>query len=172
MSEEMGLKGSAIPEIYYDVIARVIPGALILGTYHGWRDLDLNTAGVGLILSYLLGLILDMLESPYSRFWLWVWSIFPTNRKTNDELWQWLRDLPLRDRILYTKMMAEKILFSSLSIGALLMCIFPPADCCVYPVRWSFAVAFVIFIWCMSRINRSLSANAERHRSRRCHSES
>src|SRR6266480_5978294 len=131
MSEETNLKGSAIPEIYYDVIARVVPGALILGTYCGWKGLDdLNKLGIGLIFSYTLGLVLDVLESPYSRFWLWLypklWKTYK-KRKTNDQLWQWIRDLPLIDRTLYTKMMAEKILFSSLSIGTLLMFIVPPS---------------------------------------------
>ena len=93
---------------------------------------DLNKLGIGLIFSYTLGLVLDVLESPYSRFWLWLypklWKTYK-KRKTNDQLWQWIRDLPLIDRTLYTKMMAEKILFSSLSIGTLLMCIVPPSEC-------------------------------------------
>ena len=153
---------------------------------------DLNKLGIGLIFSYTLGLVLDVLESPYSRFWLWLypklWKTYK-KRKTNDQLWQWIRDLPLIDRTLYTKMMAERILFSSLSIGTLLMCIvppsecarilfsslsfytlfrciFPPSDCHVYVGRWWFAVPFVLFAWCMSRINKSLSSNASRHRSR------
>ena len=88
MSEETNLKGSAIPEIYYDIIARVVPGALILGTYYGWQDLDLNKLGVGLIFSYMLGLVLDVVESPYSHVWLWVWSwvVKHNKRKTNDQL--------------------------------------------------------------------------------------
>ena len=166
MSEETNLKGSAIPEIYYDIIARVVPGALILGTYYGWQDLDLNKLGVGLIFSYMLGLVLDVVESPYSHVWLWVWSWVKHNkRKTNDQLWQWIRGLPLTDRTLYTKMMAEKILFSSLSIGTLLMWIFPPKDVCVD--RWWFGVAFVLFVWCMSCINKSLSSNMSHYKSQR-----
>ena len=47
MSEESPEKGSAIPVIYYDIIARILPGALILGTYFGWEDLDSNKLGVG-----------------------------------------------------------------------------------------------------------------------------
>ena len=192
MSEETSLKGSAIPEIYYDIIARVVPGALILGTYCRWKGLDdLNKLGIGLIFSYMLGLVLDVLEGPYSRFWLWLcrklWK--HTQRKTNDQLWKWIRDRPLIDRTLYTKMMAEKILFSSLSMGTLLMCIvppsegartlfsslsictvftciFPPTECDVYVGRWWFAVPFVLFAWCMSRINKSLSSNISRHQER------
>ena len=190
MSEETELAGSAIPQVYYDIIARVVPGALVLGTYYGWEKIengfDASKLGVGLIFSYMLGLVLDVIEGRFWRFCFWLGSKLPKKakrRKTNDELWQWIRSRPrLVDRNLYTKMMAEKILFSSLSIGTLLMCIVPPSECartlfsslsirallrCIFPPtecgvyigRWWFALPFVLFAWCMSRIHKWLSSN-------------
>jgi len=161
MSEETSLKGSAIPEIYYDIIARVVPGALILGTYYGWQDFDLSKLGVGLIFSYMLGLVLDVVEGPFWCPWFWLWSKLwkkAKKCKTNDQLWQGIRRLPLIDRTLYTKMMAEKILFSSLSIGTLVMCLAPPTECIAHIGRWHFALLFVVFTACMLRIRKSVSS--------------
>jgi hypothetical protein len=49
-------------------------------------------------------------------FWQKYWQ--NANRyKSDGDLWLWIRDLRLVDRNLYTKMMAEKMLFSSLSVA-------------------------------------------------------
>jgi hypothetical protein len=174
MSEETSLKGSAIPEIYYDIIARVVPGALILGTYYGWQDFDLSKLGIGLIFFYMLGLVLDVVERPFWRFWFWLWSKLCKKAKkceTNDQLLEGIRHLPPIDRTLYTKMMAEKTLFSSLSIGALVMCLAPPNECVVHIrqwhfhiERWLFAFLYVVFTACMLSIRKSVSSNISKHK--------
>src|SRR6266567_4963886 len=149
MSEETTTQASAIPEIYYDILARVVPGALILIAYT-WKDIgkDFHTSNltVGLLFSYILGLSLNLVAE---RFWYYA---FKSRRKiwkgkkqdkTDSDLWLWIRSLPLVDRNLYTKMMAEKMLFSSLNVGSLCMCFVPPFV--AHIGRWYSAGLFAIF---------------------------
>ncbi len=165
MSGETKIEASAIPEIYYDLIARIVPGALILGTY-GWgqidKGFDVGKLGVGLLFSYMLGLLLNLAAE---RFWHYAYFNWRTklwksarDRKTDGELWLWIRRIPLVDRNLYTKMMAEKTLFSSLSIASLVMFVAPPYEFVVHDIRWwHSALLFTIFSACMFRVNTFLS---------------
>lgn len=170
MSEETRIEASTIPEIYYDLIARVVPGALILVAY-GWKDIDKGfNAGmltVGLIFSYILGLVLSLgaallWDCTYLKWRSKFWQN-ARERKTDGDLWLWIRSLRLVDRNLYTKMMAEKTLFCSLSVGSLLMCFAPPPECVVHIGRWYsaglLASCSVIFSMCMFRVNTFLSWN-------------
>jgi hypothetical protein len=168
MSEETKIEASAIPEIYYDLISRIVPGALILVAYR-WKDIDKGFhAGmltVGLLFSYVLGLVLNLTAA---RFWDCTYFKWRSKlrkdakeRKTDAELWLWIRSLPLVDRKLYTKMMAEKKLFSSLTFGSLWMCFVPPSEFVEHIGRWCsallFAVVSAVFFACMLRVNTFLS---------------
>ena len=168
MAEETKIEASAIPEIYYDLIARIVPGALILVAYT-WKDIEKGFhAGMltlGLLFSYTLGLVLQLLAA---RFWectclKWRRKLWknPKKRKTGGELWLWIRSLPLVDRMLYTKMMAEKTLFSSLSFGSLCMCFVPPCEFVVHVGRWYsaclFAIISAVFFACMLRVDTFLT---------------
>ena len=173
MSEETKIQASAIPEIYYDIIARIVPGALILVAYR-WKDIDRGfDAGmltVGLLFSYILGLVLSLLaarlwDCTYLKWRSKLWKN-AKERKTDGDLWLWIRSLPLVDRNLYTKMMAEKTLFCSLSVGSFLMCFVPPSEFVVHIGRWYsaglFAIVSAIFSACMFCENTFLSWNMRR----------
>jgi len=174
MTEEPKKEASAIPEIYYDIIARIVPGALILAAYTS-RDINerLDTAKltVGLLLSYMLGLVLNLLAE---RLWHWTYLKWRTNlwknpkeRKTDRDLWRWIRSLPLVDRNLYTKMMAEQKLFSTLSVGTFFMCFAPPCELVTQIDRGYstllFAILCVIFSKCFFRENTFLSSNMRQY---------
>ena len=179
MSDEPKVGASAIPEIYYDLIARIVPGALILSAY-GLGQIDKKFyAGeitFALILSYVIGLVLDILAGWFwwvtffkrQKFWKKGWK--NADRYKNDgELWLWIRSLRLVDRNLYTKMMAEKMLFASLSLASLFMfliVLIRPPVCPLYCIsRWYSIVVLILFAffsWCMFRVNKSLSTACER----------
>jgi hypothetical protein len=173
MSEETKTQASAIPEIYYDILARVVPGALILIAY-AWKDIgkDFHTSNlsVGLLFSYILGLSLNLVAE---RFWYYVFKsrrkIWKEKKrdKTDSDLWLWIRSLPLVDRNLYTKMMAEKMLFSSLSIGSLFMCFVPPSEF-VVQIGWPhsallLALLFAFFSYGMLRVRGWLLFHMREH---------
>ena len=177
MSDGTKLETSAIPEIYYDLIARIVPGALFLSVY-GWKEIDktFDAAKISfaLVLSYLIGLVLNLLAG---RFWHF--AFFKRREKlgkraqtvrSDGELWLWIRNLPLVDRNLYTKMMAEKMLFSSLSIASLITSLIilvrPPPESVFHDVSRCYSVIpiafFAFFSWCMFRVNEWLSKPYER----------
>jgi len=82
MSGETTTQASAIPEIYYDILARVVPGALILIAY-AWKDIDkdfhTSNLTLGLLFSYILGLSLNLVAE---RFWYYA---FKSRRKIRKE---------------------------------------------------------------------------------------
>jgi hypothetical protein len=172
MSEEEKLGSSAIPEIYYDVIARIVPGALVLGVYR-WEDIakgfNAGTLSVGLIFSYMAGLMLNLVAE---RFWHFIYFRWKSKlwasaqaRSTDGELWLWIRGIPLIDRNLYTKMMAEKMLFASLSVGSLLMWVVPPPEFVAQHVGWwNSLILFAIFSACMFRVNTWLSWHMRKYK--------
>ncbi len=176
MSDETKIEASAIPEIYYDLIARVVPGALILVAY-GLNDIGKGfTAGmltIGLLFSYILGLVLSLgaallWEYTYSKWRSKFWKN-AKERTTDGDLWLWIRRLRLVDRNLYTKMMAEKTLFCSLSVGSLCMCFAPPSQLVVHVGRvysaGLLASSSVICSMCMFRVNTFLSWNMREFKS-------
>src|SRR6266478_964898 len=175
MSEGAKIEASTVPEIYYDIIARIVPGALILIAYK-WKDIDKGLGAgmltVGLLFSYILGLVLNLFAA---RFWDCIYFKWRNKlwknakeRKTDGDLWLWIRSLPIIDRNLYTKMMAEKTLFSSLSFGSLCMCFVPPSEFVMYIGRWYsawfFAIFFAVFSACMFRVNTFLSSNMREYK--------
>jgi hypothetical protein len=176
MSEDTKLGTSAIPEIYYDLIARIVPGALFLSVY-GWKQIDerfdAGKLSFALILSYLIGLVLNLLAG---RFWHF--AFFKRRKRlgkraqtvrSDGELWLWIRNLSPGDRNRYTKMIAEKMLFSSLSIASLItslvILVRPPYECAFHDVSRCYSVIpiafFAFFSWCMFRINEKLTAFME-----------
>ena len=70
------METSAIPEIYYDLIARIVPGTIALGVY-GWGEInkgfDLGKLSLGLIFSYMTGLMLNLLAEQFWHFIFFRW---------------------------------------------------------------------------------------------------
>ena len=165
------METSAIPEIYYDLIARIVPGTIALGVY-GWGEInkgfDLGKLSLGLIFSYMTGLMLNLLAEQFWHFILFRWRSklwkSAKARKTDGELWLWIRSIPLIDRNLYTKMMAEKSLFASLTVGSLIMFCVPPPILPRHLVGFASVISFVIFSACMFRVNTWLSWHMREYR--------
>jgi hypothetical protein len=71
-SESEGKAGglpSSVPEIYFDIIGRVIPGSVAIGLYQFdslTHTLNTPTVSFALVASYFLGMILDIVGS---RLW-------------------------------------------------------------------------------------------------------
>src|SRR4051812_1103866 len=66
--------GSVIPVLYYDIIARIIPGCAIIAAvlYPKFPNLDTPTFIVLLGAGYLVGLLLTGLSIPLDILWLFV----------------------------------------------------------------------------------------------------
>ena len=64
MTDDGEVGASVVPEVYYDLIARIIPGVLVLWIY-GWADVeegvDVPRLSIGLVLAYTIGLSLNMI---------------------------------------------------------------------------------------------------------------
>lgn len=126
---------SSIPEIYFDIIARVIPGVIAIGIYKpAALSNALSTPALALILlcSYFLGLLLHVVGD--SIWWIIFYKWQPRMAKhiswlkvdTIAELWEWIRNLPLVHRAVFTKMMAERSMFQATALIALASVFFPP----------------------------------------------
>ena len=174
MSDNDEVSASAVPEVYYDIIARIIPGTLALWIY-GWTDVekgfDFAKLSIGLVLSYTIGLTLNMIVNAVAQP---LWKAFQKraewirnrtkNRRDDGELWLWIRKLPLRDRNLYTKMMAEKALFSSLATISLSAAVIPPRSAQLHISRWWAPLAFSICLAFRFRVNTWLSWHMRKSR--------
>jgi hypothetical protein len=144
---------SLIPEFYYDLIARVLPGASIAFVY-GWLGPDqaanFGTISLAAFLCYVLGLTLDALTD---RLFLWA---RPLTRHINflrveddDTLWSWTRSLPTVEQIPLKKMFAEKILFRVLTFASLVSLVVPPPVLQGNRYRIAISLAFsALFLLC------------------------
>ena len=125
---------SLVPEFYYDLIARVLPGAFIVFVY-GWlgpaQAANFGTISLAAFLCYFLGLTLDALTD---QIFLWTHRLLrPLTKhisflRVEDDgtLWSWTRTLPTLEQIPLKKMFAEKILFRVLTFVSLASTVFPP----------------------------------------------
>jgi hypothetical protein len=158
----MGEIAALIPEIYYDIIARIIPGIFFLGLY---KFNSISTASTkeifyGLICSYILGLLFHIIS--WRILYTLMKKLLPFfNFKEEKKHWDLIWNKPVPDRNMFTKMMAEKALFRNLSFASLILAIYPPCIfvcICCYP--WIFGIVlFILFVLCMCTVEKWLNQN-------------
>lgn len=178
MPEEPKLESSSVPEIYFDIIARIIPGALIFGLFGLKKLSEKFGAGSDLIIlfiaSYLTGIVLGILAGIFWGAVLWIYDrIYEGGKfeKLHDDgkLWLWIRKLPANERNRFTKMMAELNLFCSLSFGALLMLCCQSSIPSENKIDWRYLLAaFVIFSFCMIAVYKWLLDSSKSNKEKHC----
>ena len=132
---------SSIPEIYFDIIARVVPGAIAIAAYSFdslSKNLNTPTISFALLCSYFLGMLLEIIgDSIWNNTFYKVQpklrgkALFGGRLKLFDfdsleHLWEWLRQLPAAERPVFTKMTAERSMFQTTALLFLFWIVFPP----------------------------------------------
>lgn len=148
MPNEIESHAKYVPQLFFDVIARIIPGSIILSLYF-WdavlKNPSLMLAGTGLAASYFLGLVLDKVSdlflTPILKRSLGfsrnpAWKKFSTI--PDWKIWVWIHDSVEAERKpLLLKMMAEKICLRSMILASLFwICpVIAPLDLgCLHPL--------------------------------------
>ena len=176
-SEKSAEIPSSVPEIYFDIIARVVPGAIAIGLYSFGPNLhEFNTPTIGfvaLICSYFLGMILHIVSDR-----LWDWGFYSWQPSAAEccsffhlykdaDLWRWIRlSLGPTDRNVFTKMMAEKAMFRSTSLIAIASAFYPPIILhSVYPgSAWHIAIpSFLLLAYSMIMVAKWISCNKKEY---------
>lgn len=124
---------SLVPEFYYDLIARVVPGVAVLELYEfvDTEHLNFATISLGIVAAYLVGLALDVSTERLAWFLHLITrpltDLIAFFRIQDDEaLWNWTRTLPLAEQVQLKKMFAEKVLFRVAFFVALFSAVKPP----------------------------------------------
>jgi len=161
---------SSIPDLFYDLIGRLIPGSLFLAlVFWPWlsKELNIQTISLAIIISYFLGLFFSVIGNN-------LWGSLLFNHKTrikkfmrgnpchkDQEIWDISRGtINILDRRLITKMMAEKTMFSSLTLICLIAAVFPPTEFFIqntFLVRLFFLVSFFLMVFCMITVHKWIS---------------
>lgn len=133
---------SLVPEFYYDLIGRVLPGVLV-GLIYGWigdiQSLNFGSISLGIVLGYFIGLTLDVCSDRifYHANRIIVYPVtkaVPFLRVDDDgTLWSWTRTLSSGEQIPLKKMFAEKGLFRIAAFVAILSLFYPPPILRDYP---------------------------------------
>jgi len=171
---------SSIPEIYFDIIARVVPGAIAIAAYNFdslSKNLNTPTISFALLCSYFLGMLLEVIGDSIwnNTFYKWqpAWrgkSLFGGRLKLFDfdsleQIWEWLRKLPAAERPVFTKMTAERSMFQTTTILFLFWILFPPqfvekvSDQFHIPARFITLVGFLACFHGMITLHTWLSWN-------------
>jgi hypothetical protein len=168
ISEPENTVVSLIPEFYYDLIGRVLPGTLIAFLYL-W-PMSAKVAHFGAIRGavaasscYLLGLTLDVFTD---QVFHWTHRVLrPLTKqisflRVEDDgtLWSWTRTQPAGEQILLKKMFAEKALFRIATFASLASAISPPRILqeCPYPITISL-MCTGLFLFCVITMHKWIS---------------
>lgn len=161
-----------VPEVYFDLIARIVPGSMSLVVVLLKYDVegrlpDLGSLGsvlIGLLLAYGVGLTLDVIGDTVTDALTVVW-----NRITPKPI---LRNLDIcraidrvEDRSLasvLTKLMAEKALVRSLALVSLALLAVPPRPSAIVP-WWVAATAAFVFVALVIRLEHHLRTRVTAH---------
>ena len=107
-----------VPEVWFDLIARVIPGAIILFVSTQSTAISNVTIGglaIGIVVVYLIGMVFDLCSSICFE---WVFAacakLAPGLFVPGAKIWKAIDTLPRAAHGLLVKMMAEGIMFRSL----------------------------------------------------------
>jgi hypothetical protein len=100
-----------IPEIYYDIIARLIPGLVTI--WINFPDILKQSFLVVILLGYVMGITSHMAVI------IIVDKII--TKSTDDKEWRWIRRLASNlDRNIYAKAMAERAMFKNFSLVSII----------------------------------------------------
>jgi hypothetical protein len=114
--------GGLLPEVFFDIIGRVIPGSIILGLYgFGLLGVDQKAIeAVAWILSaYLIGFSIDI----FMNGLLTLVGLLDNSKRIKK-----IKKLSQYDRSVIVKIIAEEVLFSSCSLISLVTIIVPPLN--------------------------------------------
>jgi hypothetical protein len=154
-----------IPEVYFDIIARLVPGAVVIGLYlmHDHKSIDgLGEAFFGLVFSYALGLFLETISGLVIENYVWQ----PLLKKLNQNgkllqickthlFWKTIRANSEVPNTIKKKVLAERYLFRSLLFAAFLMLIVPPKILCGN--RWAIVLAIPVLAYGFYAKTKTLS---------------
>jgi len=168
---------SLIPDFFYDVLLRLIPGTLLLSLYFFdalKQSLNIQTITIALMIAYVLGYTMNILSGT-----LWNWLLFKHRRWINfilqgrthydyPDIWKiTIHELPGMDRILVTKSIGEHLLYKSLTLIPL-VCLFykPGILITLSPLSYwgGLATLFVLFTFCMLSTYRWLCGSMDRYK--------
>lgn len=166
----MPVKGLSftIPEFYYDVSARIAPGAVLCGVL-AWEYREalgplfqLGAAAgslVGLVAAYVAGMVLDTLAGAVFDLtrYLWAARLFARLFPQHAERWRAdpiqilddLADLHHKERLI--KMFAERKFFEALLLGWVSLWFLTPGLVGGICWPWRAAIAAVLLVFCLFR---------------------
>ncbi|MFA6546909.1 MAG: hypothetical protein WCS99_21005 [Limisphaerales bacterium] len=153
-----------IPELQFDVIARLVPGAAVLGIYtiHDNKLSEgLGTLFFGIVFSYLLGYLLELTSATLieyhflNSFLIKRFNADPSKLASaglrwayrsklasDGQLWEHCHKKTGPERHVFLKMLAERALFRSLALASCVALAFPPD--CVAGMWWPAACILVV----------------------------
>jgi hypothetical protein len=100
-----------IPEIYYDIIARLIPGLSII--WINFSNLFEHSILIVVILGYVIGITSHIIVTIV---------VDRLTKSTDDIEWKWIRHLAnISDRNIYAKAMAEKSMFKNFTLVSIII---------------------------------------------------
>lgn len=148
-------KLSVIPEVYFDIIGRLIPGGLLLGVYffrNLKEDLNFPTTVFAFICSYSIGFSLNILGEFISVIVSKIEYIFKEKPVETEDIWGKIRkDLRESDKVLMIKLYAEFAMFKSLTIGIIICMIYRP-NIFDYIITWKYVTGSCLlslfFLFC------------------------
>lgn len=124
------------PELFYDVTARIVPGAFLLGIYSIHDDKSFQGIGTlffGLVFAYVLGYCVAIIAGLIIDRFIWHLLLTTLHRKgklltirNSDELWDWVRANTKLSVAIKMKFMAERNLFRSLLMSNVIIAVRPP----------------------------------------------
>ena len=155
--EDANKLSKIVPEFWHDIIARIVPGFLILiATYPaaiGESEISFGELGLGLLSAYVIGFTFDILSQI-------VFRLVPRYDRARTKIYDTIDALPAY-RDLLIKMFAEAVLFRSLCFYWLLQLIaagaklvWPsqlPSEITIYP-WWLAVLSTALFSACWWRM--------------------
>lgn len=152
----LGKIKDTIPEIYFDIIARIIPGALSILVFVGERVLIDNgflRIVSCLLFSYLCGIVIDIssdmiLNRILFRPFFLLFKLFRIPILSDSILWIKIRKLQEKQGLVFNKMMAEKAMLRGIILLNLVVLFVRPSQIKTnHSFLWAIA-SLSIFLFC------------------------
>ena len=126
---------SRVPELHFDLLARVIPGALTLAFYLGHRSDLLSSVGnvaLGMIAAYAVGFTIHLIALPLFCYLLFDRLCRRFYRPSNGwpvdsgRMWRHRAELTGEQKDLFLKRLGERNMFLCLMFVSLVSIVIPP----------------------------------------------
>jgi hypothetical protein len=138
---------SKIPYVFYDIIARIVPGMFIVGIYMAHdeeRFKSIGSAIFGIVFAYVLGFCFNVISKGPDWIYLNLKNKIAKKPVSEKEMWTWTREDLSLPEVLKIKMMAERSFFLSLLLASILMCFWSPIILKTH--RWAAPLAIPVFV--------------------------